>query len=154
MPRRPLPAAARHGFTLIELMITVVVITILMAVAIPSYQDAMRRNRRSDAMTALSTLMQAQERFRANNASYYEGSISGLIPGNAPDVSPNGHYTLSIDQGATGAGYTARATARSSSPQIDDTACRALLVTVANGNTTYASESTGGANSPDRCWVK
>ena len=32
-----------HGFTLIELMITVVVVAIIAAIAVPSYQQYMRK---------------------------------------------------------------------------------------------------------------
>ena len=41
------------GFTLIELVIVIVIVSILMAVALPGFQDAMRKGRRADAKEGL-----------------------------------------------------------------------------------------------------
>ena len=61
---------ATRGFTLIELMIAVAVVSILVAVALPTFNDAIRKGRRSEAFAALSQVQQAQERWRSNNANY------------------------------------------------------------------------------------
>ena len=50
------------GFTLIELMIVVAVISLLAAIALPSYQDSVRKSRRADAKAALVQLAQFMER--------------------------------------------------------------------------------------------
>jgi prepilin-type N-terminal cleavage/methylation domain-containing protein len=42
----------QNGFTLIEVMIVVVIVAILAAIAIPSYQDSIRKTRRADAKEA------------------------------------------------------------------------------------------------------
>jgi type IV pilus assembly protein PilE len=106
IPCRPKPvhpaAAARsgRGFSLIELMIALVVLGLLAGVALPSFLDAIRKSRRSDAMTALNTVMQAQERFRSNRAAYASSLTNGAA-GDPPglglsETSPSGYYTLSI----------------------------------------------------------
>src|SRR5690242_15446663 len=63
--RRALP-----GFTLIELLIVVVVASILMAIALPSYQNQIRKSRRADAVNAITAVQLAQEKYRASNTTY------------------------------------------------------------------------------------
>lgn len=50
------------GFTLIEMMIVVAVIALLAAIALPSYQESVRKSRRADAKAALVQLAQFMER--------------------------------------------------------------------------------------------
>lgn len=52
------PSRVQRGFTLLELMITVVVIAIVSAVAIPAYGDYVRRAARADAQLALTQAAQ------------------------------------------------------------------------------------------------
>jgi type IV pilus assembly protein PilE len=58
------------GFTLIELMIVVVVISILVAVAYPSYQDYVRKGKRAEGKGALLKAAQVLERWYSDNNSY------------------------------------------------------------------------------------
>jgi type IV pilus assembly protein PilE len=66
------------GFTLTELMITVVIVGILAAIAYPTYMDQMRKARRADAEAALLELSQFMERYYTQNLSYVDGK--GLPP--------------------------------------------------------------------------
>jgi type IV pilus assembly protein PilE len=150
-PANPL----RTGFTLVELMIVLAVLAVLAALAWPSFQEAVQKSRRADGMSALANLMQAQERWRANNPTY-QATLADL-PGGQAATSPDQHYDLSLVEGSvTATSYTARATARSGSPQSADSRCQALQVAVNGGNITYSSlASGGGANAaPDPCWVR
>jgi type IV pilus assembly protein PilE len=58
------------GFTLIELMITVVVIGIITAIAYPSYTGNVTRARRADVRGAISENAQFMERFFTENNRY------------------------------------------------------------------------------------
>ena len=63
----PAPARlAKLGFTLLELLIVAVVVAVLAAIALPSYQDYVIKARRSEAKEALIRLALDQELFRAN----------------------------------------------------------------------------------------
>lgn len=58
------------GFTLIELMIVVAVVAILAAIAMPSYQEHVRKSRRAQAKADLVEYAQLAERHHTVNHSY------------------------------------------------------------------------------------
>ena len=60
----------QKGFTLIEVMITVAVIAILSAIAIPSYTDYIRRARITEATSALGSMRVKFEQFFQDNRTY------------------------------------------------------------------------------------
>ena len=59
-----------RGFTLIEVMITVAIVAILAAVAVPSYIEYVRRGKISEATSSLSELRLRAEKFFADNRTY------------------------------------------------------------------------------------
>jgi type IV pilus assembly protein PilE len=60
----------RKGFTLIELMITVAIIGILSAIAIPMYSDYLTRSKISDATSSLASKRMQMEQFFQDNRTY------------------------------------------------------------------------------------
>ena len=62
--------ANQQGFTLQELMITLAIVGIITAVAVPSLQKSLVKSRRADGQTALMEIMQMQERYQSMNNSY------------------------------------------------------------------------------------
>jgi type IV pilus assembly protein PilE len=135
-----------RGFTLIELMAVVVVISILAAIALPTYMEHVRKSRRAEAVSLLGQLAQAQERWRANNPAY-TNSLGNLGMSTASGVRP-AYYVLSIPA-ATASTYTLTATADAASAQVSDTKCTSLSLLMNGGNLTYARTGTATAN---QCW--
>ena len=85
----------RHasGLTLVELMVVLVVIGILGAIAAPTYQQHIRKARRTEAKTALLRLAANQERHYLQHNTYTD-DLGAL--GFAGGVSDRGTYTLSV----------------------------------------------------------
>lgn len=156
MKRKPGLNPVHTGMTLIELLIVLVIVAILAAVAWPSFREAVHKSRRADAMSALTEIMQAQERWRSNNAAYKATLTSPVLAGTRT-VSQAGHYDLAIaTDSATATAYTATATVKSTSPQASDTRCQVMRVRIDVGNIFYESLASGAAlnGSPDPCWVR
>jgi type IV pilus assembly protein PilE len=88
----------RHsGVTLIELMIVVVVLSILVALAYPSYQTQMTENRRTDGQRILLEIMNEQQKFYLRNSRYTADLVAGGTVGlDYPD--PNGDGSVPSDK--------------------------------------------------------
>lgn len=94
------------GFTLIEVMITVAIVGILAAVALPSYTSYIKRANRADARTQLLQVAQFMQRFYAANDTYVQDrgptptAVIDAVPGNLKqspgDPTTTALYTLSI----------------------------------------------------------
>jgi type IV pilus assembly protein PilE len=91
--------ARTHGFTLIELMIVVVIVSILLAIAIPGYSSYMRKSRRSDTEATMMDIAQREQQYLNDTRAYapdtttLAGGGTTLVPG---DVSA--YYTITICQ--------------------------------------------------------
>jgi type IV pilus assembly protein PilE len=121
------------GFTLIELMIVLVVLAVLLLVALPAYQDSVRKARRADGKSALIGLQLAQEKLRGSCRFYAAGLATADACGtdaasstvNYSSTSSEGHYAISVVS-ASGNAFTIRATATGA--QASDTGCTQLEI--------------------------
>lgn len=106
MPRRfprlsTLPARA-GGFTLIEIMVTVAIVGVLAAIALPSYAGYIARARRADARTQLVQAGQFMQRFYVANDGYASdragNPVSSQVPGSLTQSPADGRklYDLII----------------------------------------------------------
>lgn len=146
---KPLPVRKRHhGFTLIELMITVAIVGILAAVALPGYSRYIQKSRRNDAKTSLLDLASREERFFTTNQAYTAtpGNLgyTGTFPLGIPD--PNA-ITYNVTVSVSGTGSTAfSATATPVNSQVPDVCGTYTL------NETGVQGVTGGTLSATDCW--
>src|SRR5688572_27547456 len=120
------------GFTLIELMITVVVIGILAAVAYPSYQDYVKRGKRSDAQQFMSEVALRQGQYILDARGYTDkmgaGGLNMSRSGytcddtTTPPKCTSSLYTFTIAHSntATPPSYTITATPIAGTPQATD----------------------------------
>ncbi len=125
---------AQYGFTLIELMIVILLMSIILGVSIPSYRAYTLRAGRSDASTVLLRIAAAQERFYLQNGTY-AGNVALAV--NPPDglgftnsKSARGYYDLAIapDAGGLTIGYAATATVDAAGRQKGDSDCGSLSI--------------------------
>jgi type IV pilus assembly protein PilE len=114
LPTQPRTRRSGTGFTLIELMIVVAVIAILAAVALPSYQDYVRRGQIQEAFTNLSSVRIRLEQFYQDNKNYGTDNCMQLGSENLTAAQIGGEttyftYTCTLT-GAAGQQYTVTAT--------------------------------------------
>lgn len=99
-------ARAERGFTLIELLIALAVVAILVGVAVPTYQDSVRKSRRGQAKADLAEAAQAMERSYTLNNTYVVAGKTTVADyvgfGQSPQKGSK-FYDLSFD-GAVAAG--------------------------------------------------
>src|SRR3984957_2381011 len=95
-----------QGFTLIELMITVAIVAILAAIAIPNYRDYVIRGQLVDATQGLAARRATMERYFQDNRTYAAapGFPNPCAPPQAPYAA--GKFTISCPT-FTAAGFTA-----------------------------------------------
>lgn len=74
--------AAAKGFTLIELMIVVAVVAILASIALPAYNDSVRKSRRAQAKADIVEYAQVAERFFSTNNTYV--GFNATLPARSP----------------------------------------------------------------------
>ena len=149
---RPLTAAHppaqpnARGWTLAELLISLALMSVLAAVALPTYQQQQRQARRGDGQAALLQLQMDQARWRSTHERY-ANSVSEL--GWAQGLSPQGHYQITVTD-ATADGYTAQATGLGS--QAADRECASLRLRWQGGATAVFSAGDYPDSDPASCW--
>lgn len=122
------------GFTLIELMITVAILAIIIAIAVPVYYSQVEKTRRGDAISTLLDTAQRLERcFTRNNSYTADPCPSGTFN------SQDGFYQIRVVATAT----TYDLTAAAQGAQADDACSPFELDHLGNRDAGSAT---------DRCW--
>lgn len=157
----PQPIRRQQGFTLVELVVTMVIAAILASIAIPSYSAYIRKSHRTDAKSALLGMAALEERFFSTNNTYSATpSDLGYAAGTTVPfaVGLNNDYnitTLGVNAAVapvnttsvgTPATYTIIATAVGA--QAADTACATLQITSGGVQTATGTDPNASVD----CW--
>lgn len=131
------------GFTLIELMIVVVIISIIAAVAVPSYQDHVRTSRITDATSLLATKRVQVEQFFQDNNTYVGAK------GCENDSASSQNFNFSCNPAPTATAYTIVATGKG------PMAGMSFSINESNVRRTVSVPGWSGWSTPaTNCWIR
>ena len=133
-----------RGVTLIELMVVILVLSIIVSIAVPSYRNYIRRAQRSDATAELLRVRTVQEKFFLQNNFYADQAQLAALGLIGP--SEHGHFLIDLPN-VTKTSYTARAIATGG--QTEDAPCRTFTV---NEQGVRAATTSGGVDNTATCW--
>ena len=136
------------GFSLLELMVTVAVISILATIAVTSYSSQVQKSRRTEAKSALLDLAGREERlFSTTNAYSSDEVFLGYATVSTPMTNMafgNGYYQLTAVSTATT--YTLTAAPVAGTSQANDTACGSFSVNQ------LGVQTVSGTSTAAICW--
>ncbi|MCI0652876.1 MAG: type IV pilin protein [Methylococcaceae bacterium] len=120
---------SKKGFSLIELLVVIVIVSILAGIGYPSYQNSIRRSRRALAQADLLAFANAMER-RFSLVNTYQGAAAGgantgipdpaIFQSTSPTTGGDAYYNLSIAQAPDPVHYTLQAVPIPSTSQASD----------------------------------
>jgi len=130
-----------NGFTLIELVIVVAIIGFMLTIALPSYQDYVRRGKIGEATSELAAFRARQEQYFQDNRTYVSGGTTcgGTLP------SGTKYFTYTCLGAATT--YTAGATG------IAAQGMNGFTFTIDQANTRQTIAFPGASGLPKNCWT-
>lgn len=141
-----------QGFSLLELMIVVLIISVLAGLAMSGYQKQVRKSRRAEAKQFMGDYALREEKLRSNSATYTSNLATLLGVSTAPTVWGSGYYSLAItfpssgncpSGTAKGSANSFIITATALGDQAKDTGCTSMV---------YTNDCGTVAKSPSACF--
>ncbi len=140
-------ARSHSGFTLLEVMIVIVIIGVIATIALPAYQNSVRKAHRSDAKAGLMAVAGRMEQYILDRSTYtYDMEELGYA--DDPMITEEGHYTIDAEActgGSEATCYELTATPQSTSPQASDAQCTTFMLS-------YTGAKTATGSNADECW--
>lgn len=130
---------AQHGFTLIELMVTVVIVAILAAIAVPSYTAYVVRGKIPDATSNLATKRVQMEQYFQDNRTYVGA------PACNTDTTTSQYFTFSCPAAPTAVTYTLQA--------LGTGTMAGFIYTLDQDNNKVTVAAPAGWTTSATCWV-
>lgn len=134
------------GFTLVELMIAAVIISIISAIALPAYSNYVMRGKISEATSNLASARVSMEQWYQDNRTYQSVPANGTACGATMPVAPQVQYFTFACAAATANSYTVTATG------VGNMAGFTYTVDNTNAKLTTAVPA-GWGTAPVSCWV-
>ncbi len=137
-----------RGFTLVELLVAIMIVGILSAVAVSSYQDYTLRAQRADAKTVLLQLASWLERNYTASGRYDQdasGTTVDAVPAGLAQspLSGSARYTVSFASKPTSTTFSLQAI-----PVASDPLCGTLTLNQ------LGSQGVSGTGTPADCWQR
>ena len=130
-------------------MITVAVLAIIVAIAVPAYTAQMQKSRRADARNALLDIAGREERYLSVANTYSQLTTDVGYGGVWPQPVFNGYYQVSVaaPDPLQPAGVTSFAiTATAIGAQAGDASCTSFTLNQ------LGAQGSGGTGTPATCW--
>lgn len=151
--------ARSAGFTLVELMVTMLIAAVLLAIVIPSYNSQIRKSRRTEARTAVLDLAAREESLFATTGAYSSTPTSvGYTGTNFPINVGSNYYSITVcvpgntapcTGPATTPSFQVFATPIAGAGQDNDASCQKFMVDSTGVQTSVNGSS---ADTTATCW--
>jgi type IV pilus assembly protein PilE len=141
-----------HGFTLIEIMVTIGIVAILAAIALPSYQQYVVRSQLVEAHTQLASMRVKVEQYYQDSRTYVGACTAGTVaalPGTNGAINGGDLKYFSVScPTLTATSYTVRATGAGNTA--------GFVYTIDQANTQKTTAAPAGWTipaAPTFCWI-